>query len=130
MFLVTYSWGLPQNGYFGYYSPDAEPFRTLGILVLIIAVLSIIHGFETSFFEIALGSLILVWMILVLGWFFPGTVGRGYYNFLQEVNVSFTYEQLISYASIGITLEIAMIAHGIYRGKKGKYVPQQSNKVS
>jgi hypothetical protein len=123
MFLVTYSWADPQHGYFSYLSADPEPIRTLGILLLIIAVLSIIQGFETSFSEMALGLALLVWTILVLAWFFPS--GHGY-NFFVLVDVDFTYMQLISYASIGIALEIAMIAHGLYRGKKSEeYEPEE-----
>jgi predicted membrane protein len=92
------------------------------------AAVAIVHGFETNFLEMGLAALILVWIFFVLAWFFPGTVGRGYYNFLVEIRVTFTHAALLLYSSIGTTLEIAMIAHGIYRGKKSEeYEPEETN---
>jgi hypothetical protein len=124
--LISYSWAYPSY-YPGTFrlslEGSPEPIRTLAILVLIVAALGVIQGFRASFSEMALGLLIVVWMALIVGWFFP----EGSYTYLEHVDVVFTHASLLLYGSIGIALEIAMIAHGIYRGKKSEeYEPEQT----
>lgn len=127
MFIISYSWAYPSY-YPGTFrltlEGSPEPIRTLAILVIIVAALVIIQGFMAgSFSEMALGVLIVVWMALIIGWFFP----EGSYVYLEHVDVTFTLAALLLYGSMGIALETAIIAHGIHRGKKSEeYEPEET----